>query len=261
MITLAHLTSQNPDADRRHERRALPPEELARLIQAAASGPVVLKTSGPDRAALYLVALGTGFRANELRSLTPEAFRLDDDPPTVTVVAAYSKRRRDDVQPIRPDLADALRPWLASRAPGKPVWGKLTKHTNILIQSDLARAGIPYRDGADRVADFHALRHSYVTALAMSSAPVKVVQTLARHSTPTLTLGIYAHVGLYDQTSALDALPDLTPTAPGPEAASLAATGTEGGPIGKLPYALDHGALRRGTDWGGNWRSLAELMT
>ena len=50
----------------------------------------------------------------------------------------------------------------------------------------------------NRVADFHAQRHSYITALDMSNAPVKVVQTLARHSTPTLTLGVYAHVGLYD---------------------------------------------------------------
>ena len=157
--------------------------------------------TGPDRAALYRVAAGTGFRANELRSLTPESFDLDADPPTVTVAAAYSKRRRDDVQPIRPDLADALRPWLASKAPGEPVFGNLTKHTDILIQPDLDAAGIPYRDASGRVADFHALRHSYITALAMSNAPVKVVQSLARHSTPTLTLGTYAHVGLYDQTS------------------------------------------------------------
>ncbi len=44
----------------------------------------------------------------------------------------------------------------------------------------------------------------------MSNTPVKIVQSLARHSTPTLTLGVYAHVGLYDQSAALDALPDLT---------------------------------------------------
>ena len=36
--TLAHLTSPNPDADRRHERRALTPGEMVRLILAAESG-------------------------------------------------------------------------------------------------------------------------------------------------------------------------------------------------------------------------------
>jgi site-specific recombinase XerC len=203
---LAHLTSLNPDADRRHERRALTPVEQARLIRAAEAGPAVIKLSGPDRAALYRLALGTGFRANELRSLTPEAFQLGADILTVTVAAAYSKRRRDDVQPIRPDLADALRPWLSTKLPGKHVFGNQTGHTSLMIRTDLEAAGIAYRDGSDRVADFHSLRHSFITALAMCKAPVKVIQSLARHSTPALTLGVYAHVGLFDQTSALDAL-------------------------------------------------------
>jgi integrase len=226
---LAHLTSQNPEADRRHERRALTPEEQARLIEAADAGPIVLKMTGRDRAALYRLALGTGFRANELRSLTPEAFDLDADTPTVTVAAAYSKRRRDDVQPIRPDLAEIIHPWLGSKAPGQPIFGNLTKHTNLLIQADLKAAGIDYWDVSDRVADFHSLRHSFVTALAMSNAPVKVIQSLARHSTPTLTLGVYAHVGLYDQTSALDALPGQDrPSPDATEAPALAATGTIG---------------------------------
>jgi integrase len=118
------------------------------------------------------VAAGTGFRANELRSLTPESFDLDADPPTITVQAAYSKRRRDDVQPIRSDLADALRPWLATKAPGEPVFHPLTKEAADPLKHDLQAAGVPYRDASGRVADFHALRHTYITALALSHAPV-----------------------------------------------------------------------------------------
>jgi integrase len=201
----AHLTSPNPDPDRGHERRALTREELDRLIQAAESGPIDYKMTGPDRAALYRVALRAGFRANELRFLTPESFDLTGDPPTVTVKVAYSKRRRQDVQPIRPDLAAALVPCIASKPAGKPVFGSLTKHTADMIRHDLETAGIAYRDHDGRVADFHALRHSYVSMLARSTAPVKVVQTLARHSTPALTLGVYSHIGLFDQTGALDA--------------------------------------------------------
>src|SRR5262249_18051493 len=51
-----------------------------------------------------------------------------------------------------------------------------------------------------------------------------------------LTLGIYAHVGLFDQSAALDALPDLTlpKTTTEPETTALAATGTDGRPISKL---------------------------
>ena len=57
-----------------------------------------------------------------------------------------------------------------------------------------------------------------------SGASVKTCQTLARHSTPSLTIGIYAKASLHDISGAVDALPDLTPEAPAPEA--LAATGT-----------------------------------
>lgn len=39
-------------------------------------------------------------------------------------------------------------------------------------------------------AHFHALRHSYVTALVRSGATVKQAQVLARHSTPVLTLAV-----------------------------------------------------------------------
>jgi len=57
---------------------------------------------------VYRLALGTGFRAGELRSLTPASFDLDADPATVAVDAAYSKRRHQHVQPIRSDLAELV---------------------------------------------------------------------------------------------------------------------------------------------------------
>jgi hypothetical protein len=54
--------------DRRRVRRALTPEEAARVIQAAQDGPKVQRMTGPDRAALDLTAIGTGLRAaKELR--------------------------------------------------------------------------------------------------------------------------------------------------------------------------------------------------
>ncbi len=155
---------------------------------------------------LYRLAAQTGFRRHELRSLTPRSFDLDGNPPTVTVRAAYGKHRRDDLQPIPEALAALLRPWLASRPSVAPLFGNLTKHTAAMIRADLAAAATPSStDGG--TADFHALRHSYVTALAKSNAPVKVVQSLARHSTPALILGVYAHVGLFDQTGALEPCP------------------------------------------------------
>jgi hypothetical protein len=78
---LAHLATSNPEADRRRRRRTLTHEEANCLVQAAERGPVVMGMTGPDRARLYALALGTGFRANELASLTPERFDLAASPP------------------------------------------------------------------------------------------------------------------------------------------------------------------------------------
>jgi hypothetical protein len=66
---------------------------------------------------------------------------------------------------------------------------------------------------------------------------------LARHSTPSLTIGIYAKASLHDITSALDALPDLESKAPKGDAAKLAGTGTDGQtrnrPSLQFPYGGD----------------------
>jgi len=204
---LESLPTFNAAADCRHRRRALSDAEIARLLDAADRGPKVGGMSGRQRGLLYRLALGTGFRAGEIRSLAPESFDLDGDPATVTVAAAYSKRRRRDVQPIRRDLAELLRPWLADKTPGEPVFALPDKPARML-RADLDAAGIPYRDDGGRVCDFHALRHTFVTRLARSGASVKVVQTLARHSTPVLTLGLYSHLEISDGAAALAALPD-----------------------------------------------------
>jgi integrase len=61
-------------------------------------------------------------------------------------------------------------------------------------------------DGSRGVVDLHALRHSFISALAMV-APLKTTQSLARHSDPKLTLNIYSHLADEAQTDALAKLP------------------------------------------------------
>ena len=221
---LSILSVFNEATDQRHKRRELSESEIHDLIEAAKHGPVVMGMSGVDRAMVYRVACGSGLRSGELASLTHQSFELDADPPTIKVQAAYSKHRRDDVQPIRDDLADLLRPWLASKPTGCPVFA-LPGKTAKMIRHDLKAAGIAYRDDVGRVADFHSLRHSYVSALVRSGS-VKTAQQLARHSTPTLTIGRYSHVNLHDVNRALDGLP--SPQRPVDKSQRLKATGTHG---------------------------------
>jgi integrase len=56
-------------------------------------------------------------------------------------------------------------------------------------------------------ADFHSLRHGFITGLARAGVSPKMAQTLARYSDIRLTLGVYTHVELHDQTAAVHALP------------------------------------------------------
>lgn len=68
-----------------------------------------LDISSRDQAMSYKLAVGTGFRVNEIQSLQPESLNLNEDSPTVTVGAAYSERQREGVQSIQRELADPLR--------------------------------------------------------------------------------------------------------------------------------------------------------
>src|SRR5262249_7576128 len=87
-------------------------------------------------------------------------------------------------------------------------------------------AGLTYRDDEGRVADFHALRHSYITLLSRCGVNPKLAQELARHSDIRLTMNVYTHAALYDLAGAVESLPTLLSDKTASDA--LAATGTEG---------------------------------
>jgi integrase len=127
----------------------------------------------------------------------------------VTVHAGYTKNGREAVQPLAPALIDRLAPWLATLPRTRPVFN-LPDRTAEVLRVDLEAAGIPYETPSG-VADFHALRAAYISNLVASGASVRTCQVLARHSTPSLTIGIYAKASLHDISSAVDALPDLPP--------------------------------------------------
>ena len=87
-----------------------------------------------------------------------------------------------------------------------------------------------YRDESGRCADFHALRHTFITRLVRSGVKPKEAQTLARHSTITLTMDRYAHTGLHDVAAAVESLSSLPLSGPQGIEPALRATGTDGQP-------------------------------
>ena len=242
----------NEKADRKHRRRPLADDELAALLEAASAGAVSYDMAGPDRAMLYLLAVETGLRSGELRSLTPESFSLQDlDDGTVTVAAAYSKHRRDDTLPLRLDAAKALAAWLNGKPAVQPVFAMPAPCEVVLMfRADLAVARAAWLkqaeadpkererrsksktlepvDESGRVLDFHCLRHTFITRLAKSGVHPKTAQALARHSTITLTMDHYTHSLRTDERAALDGLPAVTvKPQQQPEQQAMRATGTD----------------------------------
>jgi integrase len=187
------------------------------FIEAARNGRPFRGMSGADRTLIYLTSANTGLRASELASLTPRSFDCATPSltPSLTVQAAYSKRRRKDVLPLRADVAALLREYVKGRPAAKPLWpGTWPDVGAEMIRVDLAAAGIPYTDEEGRVYDFHALRHQFISNLARAGVHPKLAQDLARHSDINLTMNAYTHLELQDRAGALEKLPAI-PGAPG----------------------------------------------
>lgn len=234
---LESLSLVNSAVDVRRARRELAADELHRLFDAARSSARTYRgLTGTDRYMLYLTAAGTGFRARALANLTPGDFDLAA--PTVTLPARFAKNRKTKVQPIPADVADALRGYLAGKPTGSPVWGGTWASGNRgaeMLRGDLEAAGIPYSvEGPDgpEYADFHSLRHSYLTLGGRSGIDLRTLQELAGHSNPKLTAR-YSHRRLYDLAGAVDKLPPLVPPTPNTTAAEipLRSTGTDGAAV------------------------------
>jgi integrase len=185
--------------DIRRARRELAVPELLAVFDAARGSAVAFRgMTGADRYHLYLTACGTGFRVQELASLTPESFRLDDRPPTATVKGRIDKRRRKATQPLPAGVVSALRDYLRGKRPGERIWPKTWwRRAAEMLQLDLTTAGVPYSvpgpDGTPLYADFHALRHTFITYLANAGVSPKVAQEMARHSDIRLTMNVYTH--------------------------------------------------------------------
>jgi integrase len=176
-----------------------------------------------------------------LGSLTLRNFNLKRNNPTVSVEAAYSKHRRDDLQVLHPDIVERFLKWLEIRQPANereilfPISNKTSdvdRRTSEMMMFDLNYARnlwlskskdeaeresrqasdfLKYEDSQGKFADFHALRHTFITNLSRANVSPKVAQTLARHSDIRLTFNIYSHATTDEQAAAINSLPGLPP--------------------------------------------------
>lgn len=225
------LLPQNPLAglralpiDARHMRRrprALSDEEIARLLDCAASADRSL--GGIPRLPLVRALLETGARYGELVKSTWSD--LDRARGTLTLRGETTKTARSRAVPLTPALlalVDGLSfahvrvkgalPLPTGRiflSPEGHAWpaesGNFRRHLSKLYRE----AGIPLRDELGRVANVHTCRHTFTTRHIKAGTPLPVVQRLLGHTTPQMVLRVYAHVETEQERAAILGLPAL----------------------------------------------------
>jgi integrase len=234
-----------------HPRRALSMDEIARLLEAAerralielqtirigpCKGKAVAKVKphtkakalrkGRERKMVYMLAVWTGLRRNEIRQLTWGDIHLDTIPGHIVLRARTTKSKRADSLPIHEQLAGELKIWRPRNAgPGDRVVSTVP-HMKTL-RADLALAGIAYKDEGGRYVDFHSLRVSLSTMLAAHKVSPRAAQALMRHTDPRLTAAVYTDERLLPLAAELQNVPAI-PLREESGAIDLLATGTDG---------------------------------
>ena len=223
-----------------YNRRPLTEEEISRLLQVA-----------EENRELYMTAIYTGLRRNELKQLVWDDLHLDVAPPFVRARASTTKNGKDASVPIRQEVAEALKKMRAKSTKGTDRVFRVRKGTKQL-RNDLKAAGIPAKDEQGRIVDFHSFRHTCGTLLAKSGVHPRTAQEFMRHSDITMTMNYYTHVdqlataGAVEKLPWLDkAYPHIAPQKSGTEMHCLTPSDTEKETSG-VSQGANHETLRHG---------------
>ena len=185
-------------------RRMFSQVEFAKLVKNAQAGPVNFGLSGYARTLLYLTASQTGYRVQELSSITPICCHLNGEIPCVKIDCRRSKRRRYDVQEIQSGLADLLRRFIKDKADDEPLWpGAWWRRANEMLEIDMT--GIE-RETPEGWLQFHSLRHTMVTNVTGNTKSEALAMEICRISSPEL-LRRYYHPSQSDRQKAVESLP------------------------------------------------------
>jgi integrase len=196
------------------KKGVLEPEQFVHLIKTTFEKNILIgRTSGQERAVLYLLAGMTGLRKKELFNLCWGDICLSADNAFVRAKTSITKNKKQAEQPVPPILVHVL---TALKAQARPkasdrvfVSFRMWMNTADFIREDMTLAGIDLRDREGNEIVFHSLRNSYISFLANSQTPAKVVQKLARHSDPRLTFNTYARTFEKAERQAMNVLPDF----------------------------------------------------
>jgi integrase len=190
--------SKVKETKRVRERRALDPEQAAKLLDVAP----------PERRLVYLLGLHTGLRRAEMKALEWRDVYLDSIPARILPRAETVKNGKAEPVVIHPELEAALR---TERAKGFQSVGKVVRMFSRLdaFKRDLKAAGIPFLDDHGRRVDLHALRKTFNTRMAVAGVPTRIAMQAMRHSEERLTTGVYTDSKLLPVAYHVQALPSI----------------------------------------------------
>jgi len=212
---IAKLVKPKRDSD---QKGILTPEQFIVLLKTTFEKNVLLcskhgRSRGVERAVLYLLGGVTGLRRKELLSLIWADIHLTPESAFVRVPAKQAKNSKEAEQPIAGATVAVMQAYKAQQEPKATdrVFRGLSKWENTaeLLRKDLIAAELPLVDREGNTICFHSLRNSYISFLANSQTPAKVVQKLARHSDPRLTFNTYARSFEKSEQQAVMSLPSF----------------------------------------------------
>lgn len=167
----------------------------------------LLEVTPPVRRVGYQMALLTGMRLGELRSL--QVCDLDVEQRIVKLSAGAAKNRREAWFYLPESYMEDLLPTLEGKAP-QDLLLDLYRRGAERIREDMARAGVAWQTPRG-ILDFHSLRATFATLLNEYGEDIKVIQDLMRHSSPILTIGKYTKSNEARQRMTIDTLATIVP--------------------------------------------------
>ncbi len=195
---LRHVEKVPTNGVKVRPRRAYSGTELEKLLEVAGDNRVV-----------YLTAVYTGLRRGELAALEPEDVHLDAAKPFLNVRASTTKSRKQATIALHGDVVMELSEHMAKLPPSAERVFDGYMPTMEQLKAHLALAGIDFLDRKNRRVDFHSLRHTLNTKLAIAGVAPRVAMEIMRHSDMRLTAQTYTDLGLLPMSEAVIDLPSV----------------------------------------------------
>jgi len=158
-------------------RRAMTAKEILALMNHCA----------PERKPVYLLALGSGFRAKEIRCL--QVKHLDLRMGGLYYSEQWTKNRQSGVQYVGDGLLDMLAEMNKGKNPNAKLL-RVSTHLSRELDKDLEAAKIQKHTPMGKI-DFHSLRVTFCTLVDQVGATEAEAQAMARHTPQGLTYRVY----------------------------------------------------------------------